>query len=195
MRGWSYSASREYWPVSVIPANAGVILLSSWFRANRLSYPRECGGDPINYCIGVILLPLSPRMRGWSWQKACTEMHISVIPANAGVILKVWQVMLRIFCYPRECGGDPIKRCQGAMCFLLSPRMRGWSYPGRIWHQTRWVIPANAGVILLLPALVRHYNCYPRECGGDPRFVAGVHNQDVLSPRMRGWSYKKGIWG
>ena len=50
----------------------------------------------------------------------------------------------------------------------------------------KYVIPANAGVILL------HYNwkmfgsSYPRECGGDPASSFMAFCLSRLSPRMRG---------
>ena len=50
--------------------------------------------------------------------------------------------------YPRECGGDPN--------MLL-----------RVVSQIP-VIPANAGVILVLVHNLYLSHCYPRECGGDP---------------------------
>ena len=49
---------------SVIPANAGVILVFFVLLILDSSYPRECGGDPIDMLVISELEELSPRMRG-----------------------------------------------------------------------------------------------------------------------------------
>ena len=72
---------------SVIPANAGVILIVNSTRVVPKSYPRECGGDPEFLEFLGVTTP--------------------VIPANAGVILRRLESAEQVFCYPRECGGDP----------------------------------------------------------------------------------------
>ena len=48
----------------VIPANAGVILVKWDGNKVKGSYPRECGGDPIDMLVISELEELSPRMRG-----------------------------------------------------------------------------------------------------------------------------------
>ena len=48
----------------VIPANAGVFLNYSCVTSTIISYPRECGGDPITTDKGFEKFLLSPRMRG-----------------------------------------------------------------------------------------------------------------------------------
>ena len=48
------------------------------------------------------------------------------------------------------------------------------------------VIPANAGVILMVTGVKQEVNGYPRECGGDPEENADKAYDSELSPRMRG---------
>ena len=66
MRGWSLLHKIIVFSVNVIPANAGVILNLRNQNMNRISYPRECGGDPTTHALEVLSRELSPRMRGWS---------------------------------------------------------------------------------------------------------------------------------
>ena len=49
---------------SVIPANAGVILVDCIRSQWEMRYPRECGGDPVILLILATAMKLSPRMRG-----------------------------------------------------------------------------------------------------------------------------------
>ena len=39
---------KSYNNITVIPANAGVILSLLVYKLGHDSYPRECGGDPVN---------------------------------------------------------------------------------------------------------------------------------------------------
>ena len=48
------------------------------------------------------------------------------------------------------------------------------------------VIPANAGVILGECPIENAKEGYPRECGGDPKYVDDGEWKLELSPRMRG---------
>ena len=127
-------------------------------------------------------------MRGWSWISWIPRRYNTVIPANAGVILEQFEGGLPFLCYPRECGGDPVKSAEMAEKNLLSPRMRGWSCNFLTACGSFWVIPANAGVILKKCAPVVSPPGYPRECGGDPTLCIIIDKVSGLSPRMRGWS-------
>ena len=49
---------------TVIPANAGVILVRHDFSTQKPCYPRECGGDPGGVGLIKVNFLLSPRMRG-----------------------------------------------------------------------------------------------------------------------------------
>ena len=64
MRG--YSPLVITYTFIVIPANAGVILSEAVKKDTGERYPRECGGDPDNRRFVVIVVRLSPRMRGRS---------------------------------------------------------------------------------------------------------------------------------
>ena len=48
------------------------------------------------------------------------------------------------------------------------------------------LIPAHAGVILMLISLAEYAATYPRACGGDPRVLPQSCDWTALSPRMRG---------
>ena len=148
MRGWSETTSSITSKTSVIPANAGVILNKRIAEMELSSYPRECGGDPAKDNSWVYSGELSPRMRGWSLYGVKSYNNITVIPANAGVIPTHDTQGKLTNGYPRECGGDPYRCRQCPALSLLSPRMRGWSWQLPDSMNDRFVIPANAGVIL-----------------------------------------------
>ena len=82
-----------------------MILVAYVKSAFSAGYPRECGGDPV------------PSTR--------TNSGVSVIPANAGVILLRLNKMELMISYPRECGGDPWIVTGLNLHVGLSPRMRG----------------------------------------------------------------------
>ena len=148
MRGWSLKVRFIQQSYRVIPANAGVILIFSENEMQKIRYPRECGGDPAQGLFFTYFLTLSPRMRGWSLSGKIVDRDDEVIPANAGVILDFWTVQCDLYCYPRECGGDPGNIAPRFYIKKLSPRMRGWSSEIKILEWINLVIPANAGVIL-----------------------------------------------
>ena len=127
MRGWSWICQVFCRVWTVIPANAGVILIvnSTWIVPK--SYPRECGGDPDKCIFQIFQTKLSPRMRGWSCIYKLFPVSTKVIPANAGVILNQVRDDMNSMCYPRECGGDPQLFDRYLFLRTLSPRMRGWS--------------------------------------------------------------------
>ena len=50
--------------MKLIPAHAGVILVSGSLSSPQSTYPRACGGDPVAGHGGDFFWYLSPRMRG-----------------------------------------------------------------------------------------------------------------------------------
>ena len=90
---------------SLFPAYAGVIPGFPQNVAQRISFPRICGGDPI-----FVLLPVLPRV---------------LFPAYAGVILIVPTSLANCWTFPRICGGDPVDNPAINSSTDFSPHMRG----------------------------------------------------------------------
>ena len=96
-------------------------------------------------------------------------------------------------CVLHVCGGDPGGRLKQLRPVLCSPRMWRWSpAPPLIWVKPS-VFSTYVEVILSqtefsgLPLGVLHV------CGGDPKNMGGVSNEDKCSPRMWRWSWKVGF--
>ena len=108
---------------------------------------------------------LSPRMRGWSCTIPDIQRCVSVIPANAGVILEDGLIYFPGKCYPRECGGDPMVLAAHPSHLQLSPRMRGWSWNWVKRHTRYFVIPTGAGGSLLDKTIVASTPVIPADAG------------------------------
>ena len=67
--------------------------------------------------------------------------------------------------------------------------MRGWSSNHRLIVFQGLILPAYAGVILIIPARMRILNNSSRVCGGDPRIRENYNIIHKFFPRMRGWSH------
>ena len=90
----------------------------------------------------------------------------SVFPAHAGVILSQDEIILHRCCFPRTCGGDPVKVPHVPLYY--------------------WVFPAHAGVILSLLHVLIELFSFPRTCGGDPHLLRHDFLGNRFSPHMRG---------
>ena len=89
----------------MLPAKAGVILISFTVSVIEFGAPREGGGDPI----GVTM----------------TQQMLEVLPAKAGVIPDKTTHDTRDTGAPREGGGDPLSGIPANDSELCSPRRRG----------------------------------------------------------------------
>ena len=66
--------------------------------------------------------------------------------------------------------------------------MRGWSFRWKSRDEENSVLPAHAGVILVINSLIVFTFCTSRTCGGDPETKARQDTQAMYFPHMRGWS-------
>ncbi len=69
-----------------------------------------------------------------------------------------------------------------------SPRTRGWSYLGQLWHSTGQAFPAYAGVVPCARPGCGRRRGVPRVRGGGPRSPPLTPVPLTRSPRTRGWS-------
>jgi len=169
-----------------IPACAG-----EPFRQNTAGifgrvYPRVCGGATHAPAARLVLMGLSPRVRG-SHVAARKQTGIGgSIPACAGEPwLRPW-ARFWLGVYPRVCGGAMWRRASKPASVGLSPRVRG-SQTHKISRKTfTGSIPACAGEPQDASHFLSLLGVYPRVCGG--AFLGGhlLLECHGLSPRVRG---------
>ena len=89
-------------------------------------------------------------MRGWSYTTTKTPYKPSVLPAHAGVILFKKIFIKTLDSITRTCGGDPDSELVFSSEYAYYPHMRGWSWNLEEGSVRFCVLPAHAGVILIL---------------------------------------------
>ena len=129
MRGWSPLFQQCLLLHLVLPAHAGVIPENIKLFLLVTCITRTCGGDPIYNNKYIYIYMYYPHMRGWSSDHRIAHNFAKVLPAHAGVILRISVCTIIYICITRTCGGDPS---------TISPS--NISTP---------VLPAHAGVILI----------------------------------------------
>ena len=111
-----------------------------------------------------------------------------VVPARAGVIRAPDGGAAHRWGRPRASGGHPGSAITPGGAAESSPRERGSSLAGRGRLRAHGVVPARAGVILLLSSKEIHHACRPRASGGHPRARYWFDLDAMSSPRERGSS-------
>jgi hypothetical protein len=147
-RGWSIVGPAGQAHRDVLPALAGVVPPVSRPAAWPAGAPRARGGGPGTSSSELHGSSCSPRLRGWSHQRAADQRRWAVLPAPAGVIP------------PRGA-----RRSAHSSC---SPRLRGWSLGDLGAVPLVLVLPAPAGVVPGRPAAASRPARTPRGCGGGP---------------------------
>ncbi len=133
----SSPAPRLRWPArGVVPALAGVIPTSKVSRPARRCRPRARGGHPQKLEDVVAVVASSPRSRGSSLREPLEQVHRGVVPALAGVILRLGPSSMKIWRRPRARGGHPYRHDNSKWQTESSPRSRG-SSPYSTGHATR----------------------------------------------------------
>ena len=136
------------WPpchLRSIPAPAGEPVLPSPARRAYWVYPRACGGTPIIAVIVVVVLGLSPRLRGNRSPCGWRLRHDGSIPAPAGEPSAAAAFRCRRTVYPRACGGTTSTVPPSLQLTGLSPRLRGNRGGGAGGAAGIGSIPAPAG--------------------------------------------------
>ena len=149
-----------------IPAPAGEPR-SAAMRINRARvYPRACGGTNRWSNILLILLGLSPRLRGNLLGRLGRRQRYGSIPAPAGEPSSTLSSCSAERVYPRACGGTTLADLETTVTEGLSPRLRGNQAADLGEHLVYGSIPAPAGEPLWLGSTSGTKRVYPRACGG-----------------------------
>ena len=173
-------------PVWSIPACAGEPRTRPLLPPTIAVYPRVCGGTAVIGVGAVVVLGLSPRVRGNPPAAALAGLGVGSIPACAGEPPAAATPRRRTTVYPRVCGGTRrtsrrIQRGGG-----LSPRVRGNLAQGPILDPFCGSIPACAGEPARVGCSMTTRTVYPRVCGGTDPGPGVLRRADGLSPRVRG---------
>ena len=84
-RGWSLREMQPQFPLTVLPARAGMVPGRSAVCARWCGAPRASGDGP-SFREGSIARPAcSPRERGWSRRGSRPDSRPRVLPARAGM--------------------------------------------------------------------------------------------------------------
>ena len=73
----------------MLPAHAGVILASFGIKGMFIHVTRTREGDPCDEGVIYLIDECYPHTRGWSLLLKAEQQHQQMLPAHAGVILKL----------------------------------------------------------------------------------------------------------
>ena len=135
---------------SVLPAWAGMILRYPFFFLFSLRFTRMSGDDPNRFAVVFWKIMFYPHERGWSCYDGKNFETITVLPAWAGMILLFRFFVLGSLRFTRMSGDDPIRNAVACIDCAFYPHERGWSIINRVLLFFNLVLPAWAGMILII---------------------------------------------
>lgn len=150
----------------ILPACAGVNLVSFRSLAGVLYSPRMRGGQPSLIATSRNKMRFSPRARG-----------STLCRAFIGVSFKI---------LPRMRGGQPIAADLGVNDHTFTPHARGSTFCRRTHETTQSILPARAGVNPYLFAFLVPDAVSPRMRGGQPVSFEPRPLRTQFSPHARG---------
>ena len=130
----------------VVPASAGVFLVSRMSRGFKVRRPRQRGGVPARDTADDPTGWSSPPARGCSYLRLNVPGVDTVVPASAGVFRWRGWCQRRGGGRPRQRGGVPGATGVVPLVFQSSPPARGCSRQFPVADELVLVVPASAGV-------------------------------------------------
>ena len=109
----------------IIPAHAGLTILSASHIRCPWDHPRACGAHFCAALIDVAHAGSSPRMRGSPTTSAASASLQGIIPAHAGLTIFRYKCIRRDRDHPRACGAHLMPQQSRQGVSGSSPRMRG----------------------------------------------------------------------
>ena len=125
-------------------------------------------------------------MRGSPPNSKGTGSEQGSIPAGAGEPLHAESLTIKIWVYPRGCGGAELPDVLHGLARGLSPRVRGSQSSTLRLFSSLGSIPAGAGEPHGETVGVIKNRVYPRGCGGADSNAKDHFQTNGLSPRVRG---------
>ena len=186
MRGSRLRRSLDADEAGIIPAHAG-LTPSTWRgTCSAGDHPRACGAHNAPFSCAVSIAGSSPRMRGSRVLYHSPIHRRGIIPAHAGLTKSVATASGRIRDHPRACGAHSINASATRAGAGSSPRMRGSHLCKPADLLSTGIIPAHAGLTLVLIPPAAHILDHPRACGAHQQAQERIAGNKGSSPRMRG---------
>ena len=186
MRGSLFLANPDDKAVGIIPAHAGLTLLSLLRPAHLWDHPRACGAHCLCIYRRECQWGSSPRMRGSRSVANADSRPPGIIPAHAGLTKNRRSSGYNPLDHPRACGAHGAGRALTALRPGSSPRMRGSRLFLSVEVQRDGIIPAHAGLTVSPSIRASAVRDHPRACGAHPSLEKINENGEGSSPRMRG---------
>ena len=165
MRGSHLLAITDCVWAGIIPAHAGLTRERDATRSVAWDHPRACGAHTQDGVNQENASGSSPRMRGSPTSARSTPLWTGIIPAHAGLTVRLGAELHILRDHPRACGAH-----MGTSLFSLaaegsSPRMRGSRLERNQCHLVAGIIPAHAGLTHGVQMIGVGVRDHPRACG------------------------------
>ena len=170
----------------IIPADAGSTW--AWYPTHspHEDHTRGCGEHPVQISSRNSFVGSSPRMRGAQRGAHRPWVKTGIIPADTGSTSTVTRGQFKGKDHPRGCGEHDTDDELRVTLEGSSPRMRGAPGCGRLGHDRRGIIPADAGSTFISCLAWPPSEDHPRGCGEHQTVRHRVDLSLGSSPRMRG---------
>ena len=170
----------------IIPAGAGLTLLSLLRPAHLWDHPRGCGAHQLLYSSAARRLGSSPRVRG---SRSCDRHRFperGIIPAGAGLTQARASRRASGEDHPRGCGAHMPRRFASRLTSGSSPRVRGSLIIRHFDVVPFGIIPAGAGLTRRGASAKSRPRDHPRGCGAHCQRMTMQDSTEGSSPRVRG---------
>ena len=164
-RGWSSLPLAWWFWLWVLPATAGMILDNDFKSQFHDRSTRNRGDDPNRVGVIIYCSLFYPQPRGWSYSYKIDHDTFIVLPATAGMIPRLKSPRLDTEGSTRNRGDDPIRLAVAQDESEFYPQPRGWSYVSLYGIYVDEVLPATAGMILMLGLVICGFLCSTRNRG------------------------------
>ena len=192
-----------------IPTCAGQPLYPVRVVVGSQVYPHVCGAAHAKWAHDIVVIGLSPRVRGSLVTILNRVPAPRSIPTCAGQPRRSYRRLGEVTVYPRVCGAATVTAASSSGAMGLSPRVRGSRQASSARHLPIRSIPACAGRLdhspepdvldRSIPACAGqpsdsssrlcHSWVYPHVCGAATSNIGDWESEVGLSPRVRGSRY------
>ena len=150
MRGSHEVQCRDDALAGIIPAHAGLTSMMIGFDLCPRDHPRACGAHARQRCSNFMIMGSSPRMRGSLGRLKGHTAVVGIIPAHAGLTAVRMGRQDNQWDHPRACGAHTGLSFPSETNLGSSPRMRGSQQSASPRFPVPGIIPAHAGLTLLV---------------------------------------------
>ena len=176
-RGWSRTDRVRVRLRHLLPAHAGMVPGADDGTCGDCAAPRARGDGPTAIAANLRVPDCSPRTRGWSRPDPAEASPPHLLPAHAGMVPHAKEDCGNSRAAPRARGDGPSDNLSTVTVRPCSPRMRGWSRVHNRTSEVRFLLPAHAGMVLVMGGR--------RRAVVSPRIRAGDAGGRTGCPRRR----------